>query len=101
MRESKAPPVNRTARSGDPWMMLPPDASRRSSSVNTTEWYRRSGPVRLQARAPQCVRRDVAEGRHRGDGTEELRLRPLEHDDRDEARVVGREEARERRDVRV
>src|SRR3954471_19687172 len=95
-------------------MTRPPDASSRSSRLNTIESYLRRSrrtvghreamddhlrTVRLDARAAQRVERDVAERVHRGDRPEELRLGTLEDDDRDEARVVRGRESREGRDV--
>src|SRR4051812_45869205 len=81
-------------------MTRPPNASSRSSSVNTVESYRLRS-VWLHARAAQRVERDVAERVHRRDRAEELRLRSLQNDHRDELRIVRRRETRERRDVRV
>src|SRR3954469_15690434 len=101
-------------------MTRPPDASSRSSRLNTIESYLRRGrrrsrrtvghreamddhlrTVRLDARAAKRVERDAAERAHRGDRPEKFRLRTLEHDDGDEARVVRRRESREGGDVRV
>src|ERR671937_2760451 len=82
-------------------MICPPDASTRSSSVNTTEWYRWSGAPRLDARAAYRVERDAAERIHRGHRAEEPRLRTFEDDDDDEARIVRGDETCERRHVCV
>ena len=48
------------------------------------EWYRASGPIRLNARVAERVRRDRFEGIHRRDRAEQLGLRPLEDDDHDQ-----------------